>query len=318
MDSSATARGHAPNPSTPPSRAGARIDPDLLRIPVGPAALHVERYGHGGAPVVLVHGFGTSAFLWRAIAPSIAWSGRTAFAVDLMGHGESDRPLEATFGIAPQAEYLDRALTVLRLTSATVVGNDLGAAVALRLAATRPERVDRLVLINPIAFDDVPSRDVRSVQRNTARFALRITRGVLGASHLLTPVLKESVADETHMPPRLVARYLAPFAGSEGVGHLLALARSIQGEDLEEVDPGSIRVPTLIVWGEEDRWVDPRLPERLAAAIPGSRLARLPHAARLVPEEAPEALTELLLDFLREDEPIADGAAPAPAGGEGE
>src|SRR3954453_8361531 len=126
------------------------IDADLLRIPVGPGSMHVERYGHGGAPVVLVHGFGTCAFLWRDIGPEIALANRTAYAVDLFGYGESDRPFDAPFGIAAQSQYLDRALTGLRLPKATVVGVDLGAAVALHLAATRPERVERLVLVNPI------------------------------------------------------------------------------------------------------------------------------------------------------------------------
>ena len=311
-------RPHLAAPAAPAAgpalRAGVSIDPDLLRVPVGPAALHVERYGHGGPPVVLVHGFGTNAFLWRAVAPPIAWSGRTAFAIDLMGYGESDRPLDASFGIAAQAEYLDRALIALRLARAAVVGVDFGGAVALRLAATRPERLERLVVVNPIAFGDVPSRDVRTVQRNTARFALRVTRGVLGAAALLTPVLQQSVADDRRMPPRLVARYLAPFAGSDGVGHLLTLARSIRGEDLDDVDLGIISVPTLIVHGEEDRWVDDRLPERLAGTIAGSRLVRLPRVGRLVPEETPEQLTELLLDFLGSDEAAGREPAPAPAG----
>ena len=70
--------------------------------------MHVERYGHGGAPIVLLHGFGTSSFLWRNIAPEIALANRTAFAVDLFGYGESDRPFDADFGIAAQAESTER------------------------------------------------------------------------------------------------------------------------------------------------------------------------------------------------------------------
>ncbi len=131
--------------------------------------MHVERYGHGGAAVLLVHGFGTCSFLWRSIAPEFALANRTAFAVDLFGYGESDRPFDADFGIAAQAEYLDRALTALRVARATVVGVDLGAAVALRLAATRPERVERMVLVNPIAYDDVPAKDVKNLQKRTGR-----------------------------------------------------------------------------------------------------------------------------------------------------
>ena len=114
--------------------------------------MHVERYGHGGAPVLLVHGFGTCAFLWRNIGPEIVLANRTAFAVDLFGYGESDRPFDAPFGIAAQSEYLDRALTALRLPKATIVGVDLGAAVAMHLAANRPDPVERMVLANPISF----------------------------------------------------------------------------------------------------------------------------------------------------------------------
>ena len=93
-------------------------DADLLRIPVGPGAMHVDRYGHGGTPIVLLHGFGTSCFLWRTVGPALASARHTAYGVDLFGYGESDRPFDAEFGIAAQAEYLDRALTALRVSSA--------------------------------------------------------------------------------------------------------------------------------------------------------------------------------------------------------
>jgi len=120
------------------------IDADLLRIPVGPGAVHVERYGHGGPGIVLLHGFGTSSFVWRMVGPQLALAKRSAFAIDMLGYGESDRPFGEDFGIAAQAEYLDRAMTALRLPRSTLVGIDVGGGVALRLAATRPERVDRL------------------------------------------------------------------------------------------------------------------------------------------------------------------------------
>lgn len=274
------------------------IDADLLRIPVGPGSIHVERYGHGGAPIVLLHGFGTSSFVWRNLAPEIALANRTAFAIDLFGHGESDRPFDADFGIAAQAELVDRALTALRLPKATVIGLDLGGAVALRLAASRPERVDRLLLVNPIALDEVPAGDIKTLQRNTARFAFRASRGILGAAPILGDLLRRSVADGSAMPDKLVARYLAPYVGEEGLNHLLLLARSIDDEDMEDADLGSLPHPTLIVWGDQDPWVGPRFADRLADTIPGSRLVRLPGVGRLVPEEAPDSLLTLMLEFI--------------------
>ena len=73
---------------------------DVLRAPAGPGAVHVERYGHGGTPIVLLHGFGTCTFLWRYVAPLLAEAGHTAYAIDLVGYGESDRPPDADLGIA--------------------------------------------------------------------------------------------------------------------------------------------------------------------------------------------------------------------------
>jgi pimeloyl-ACP methyl ester carboxylesterase len=260
--------------------------------------MHVERYGHGGAPLVLLHGFGTSSFVWRNVAPDIAMANRTAFAIDLFGYGESDRPFDADFGIAAQAEFVDRALTALRLPKATIVGLDLGGAVALRLAATRPERVDRLFLINPIALDEVPASDITSLQRNTARFAFRATRGILGAAPILGEVLRRSVSDESFMPDKLVARYLAPYVGEEGLNHLLLLARSVDDQDMEDAELGTLTQPTLIVWGDQDPWVGPKFADRLCDSIPGSRLLRLPGVGRLVPEEVPDTVVSLLLEFI--------------------
>ena len=259
--------------------------------------MHVERFGHGGAPILLVHGFGTSSFLWRNVAPMIARANRTAFAVDLFGYGESDRPFDADFGIAAQAEYLDHALTALRLARAVVVGVDLGAAVSMRLAATRPERVDRLVLVNPIAGDDVPADDIRTLNRNTGRFALRVSRGVLGAAPLLSDLLSNSVANRDHMPDRLVARYLAPFVGTDGVEHLLSLARAVDEEDMREIDLTMLDVPTLIIWGDQDQFVSSTMADWLAERIPGARVVRMPGVGRLVPEEAPDTLANLVLEF---------------------
>jgi pimeloyl-ACP methyl ester carboxylesterase len=100
------------------------------------------------------------------------------------------------------------------------------------------------------------------------------------------------------MPDKLVARYLAPYVGAEGLNQLLLLARSIDDEDMEDAELSSLPQPTLIVWGDKDPWVEARFPERLADTIPGSRLVRLPGVGRLVPEEDPEALVSLLLEFI--------------------
>jgi pimeloyl-ACP methyl ester carboxylesterase len=152
--------------------------------------------------------------------------------------------------------------------------------------------------VNPIAFDEVPADDIKTLQRNTARFAIRVSRGLLGAAPLVRELLERSVAAPDKMPDRLVARYMAPYVGQEGLNHLLTLARAVDGEDMLDIELGQLDCPTLIVWGDQDRFLSPKMADRLADTIPGSRLVRLPGTGRLVPEEAPETLANMILEFV--------------------
>lgn len=274
-------------------------DPDIFRVPVGPGAMHVERFGYGGTPVVLLHGFGTSAFLWRHVGPMLAVRQCTAFAIDLFGYGESDRPIDADFGVRAQADFLDRALTALQLPTVVVVGMDIGGAVALRLAVDRPERVSKLVLLGTPPLAEIPGAAIRELQRETARYALRLSRGLFGASSLLTPFLEEAVAFPDHMPPALVGRYLAPYLGREGANHLLALAGALEEDDLEDLDVSEVRQPTLVVRGTRDRWCTKAAAEAYADGVPSARYQHVEEVGRLVPEEAPAELAALVSQFCR-------------------
>jgi pimeloyl-ACP methyl ester carboxylesterase len=288
-------------------------DADIFQIPVGPGALHVERYGYGGEPIVLLHGFGTTAFLWRHVGPMLAVRGATAFALDLFGYGESDRPFDADFGLRAQSEYVDAALTALQLSQATVVGMDIGGVVALRLAAERPERVAKLVLVGTPPLDDLPGPEVRELQRDTARYALRLSHGLFGASSLLTPFLEDSVSDLERMPATLVGRYLAPYLGRDGANHLLALAAALEGVELEELDLSTIRREALVIRGTRDRWSSRAVAEEYAERLHGARYEHLDEVGRLVPEEAPAELTKLILDFVRgaaDSEPDTERSEP--------
>ena len=273
-------------------------DPDIFRVPVGPGAMHVERFGYGGTPVVLLHGFGTSAFLWRHVGPMLAVRGCSAFAIDLFGYGESDRPFDADFGVVAQADYLDRALTALQLARLTIVGVDVGGIVALRLAVARPERVERLVLVGTPPLEQLVGEGIRDLQRDTARHALSLSRGLFGASTLLAPFLREGVADEGHMPPLLVGRYLAPYLGRDGANHLLALAGALEPDELEDLSLEAIRRPVLVTRGTRDRWCTKAMAEGFVERLPNARYEPVDEVGHLVPEEAPAELSEMVATFL--------------------
>jgi pimeloyl-ACP methyl ester carboxylesterase len=269
-----------------------------VRIPIGPGAVHVERYGFGDRPVVMIHGFGTSGFLWRGVAPALPLGRVTAFAVDLFGWGESDLALDADYGIGAQADYLDRVLTVLRIAQADVVAIDLGCAVALSLAVRRPARVRSMVLINPGDPDALRGDEFGELQRLAARHLLEASRGVLGAAILLGPILEKSVAKPESMPPALVGRYSAPFVGRDGVRHLMQLERAVNDQALSDVAWEKIAAPVLVVRGEKDSWVAPDVSATIASRLPNAEHRRMAEAARLVPEDSPAALAELLGEWI--------------------
>jgi pimeloyl-ACP methyl ester carboxylesterase len=270
-------------------------DGDVIRVPVGPGALHVERYGFGGGPVVLLHGFGTTAFLWRHVAPALAAAGRTAYVPDLFGYGASDRPFDAGFGIRAQAGYLASALARLGVKDVTLVGNDIGAVIALLLAFERPSYVNRVVLVSPAPVHDLPGADVRMMQRETARHVVRLVAGLFGAQPLVRVLLEHAVTDPAVVSPALLGRYVAPYLGRDGVTHFLTLARALEDDDLSDLDLARVGQAAVVVHGSEDRWCSPEEARRLAGDLPAGATQLVPGAARLVAEEAPEALIRVIL-----------------------
>jgi pimeloyl-ACP methyl ester carboxylesterase len=271
-----------------------------LRIPVNGDTLHVERLGRGGSAVVLVHGFGTNASLWRPVSARLANAGYLVLAPDLLGHGESDRPLDASYDFASQADVLERALSALRIGRAVVVGQDVGAVVGLALASRHPARVARLVMLNPPDLTDLPPAPVRVMQKAASRLALGVSSSRLGAAALISALLTDAIADPAGLPPSALARYLAPWAGPGGVEQLQVLARALEGDHVSLEALSGITTPTLIVRGALDRSVPPTVAVALARALPQATLTTMPTSARVLAEDAPEALTKVLLDWMQD------------------
>jgi pimeloyl-ACP methyl ester carboxylesterase len=270
-----------------------------LHISVGPGVMHVERTGRGGPAVLLLHGFGSCAFLWRAVAPALAAAGFTVLAPDLLGFGESERPAGASYSPAAQAAYLERLLTSLRVGEVQLVGQDLGALVGLLLAAEHPLRTQRLALLEPLDPGDLPGPAIRTLQRTSALAALG-ANALFGVRPLLEPLLSAAVGDPSLMSDRLVARYLAPFVGGDGMGELLQLASAVTLSEEEQRTLSQISAEVLIWSGVEstslpnptERW-DRWLPRARVTPILSSR-----PAGTLVAEDDATALIAALRSWL--------------------
>ena len=235
--------------------------------------------------MLLVHGFTTSTPLWYRVAPILLARGCQVIVPDLLGFGESDRPVGGPYTVAAQARYLERALALLRISQVVAVGQDLGCVVLRQLAQQRPERISALILASPTPLDAAGGPEIDAVRGQTGPALLEISSRPLGVVDLLGPVLRSAVSDSASMPDKLVARFSAPYTGSQGARHLLDLARAV-GEDEDTATGGRSEMSTLRVTGEDDPMV----------AASSASMIRLPGAMRLLPLERPEPLAALIME----------------------
>jgi 2-hydroxymuconate-semialdehyde hydrolase len=152
-------------------------------IDLGGARLYYYAAGSRGAgePIIFLHGFPTSSHLWRDLIPILPDGYRTVV-VDLLGFGRSDRPLGRDVSIPGHAQRVIALMDALRIEYAALVGHDVGGGIAQYLAVHHPTRIARLCLIDSVAFDRWPTRDVR-----IAKASLPLTRH-MPATWILTAV----------------------------------------------------------------------------------------------------------------------------------
>jgi 2-hydroxymuconate-semialdehyde hydrolase len=266
---------------------------EVHRIATAGGELSVAVAG-GGPDVLFLHGFPTSSFLWRHLAPGVWMGGMRALVPDLLGYGASERRDGADLHPRAQAGYVREAIGHLGVDSCAVVGHDVGGAVA-QLLALDEGKAEALVLLDAAAFDAWPIEGVRLLQeatpdQQTAPFAAEVIDLAieLGVSH------RERLTEQVR------AAYRAPFAGDDGARAFFRAARGIDGVGLvgREADLEALAAPALLLWGEDDPYLGVEVGERLQEAMPMSSLAVLPGCSHLLPEDAPETVGPLVTEWL--------------------
>ena len=247
-----------------------------------------------GEPVVLLHGIPTWSFLYQEVIPLLAEE-RRVLVPDLLGYGYSDRRDRFDRSVRAQAAMILRFLDALGIERATIVGHDIGGAVALILVLEHPDRVERLVLSNIVAYDSWPSSSMVSLGDP---FAWR-DRTPAELAEFVAEDLAAGFADQERKED-FERDIVAPYSDEEGKTSLIRNASSLNtNHTMELVDlHEKITVPTLVLWGALDAWQPVSDGERLAQEIPNASLKRIEEAAHWVQQEAPEAFAREILDFL--------------------
>jgi haloalkane dehalogenase len=263
---------------------------------------YVEAGPDDGEPVLLLHGEPSWSFLYRTVMPVLADAGLHAIAVDLVGFGRSDKPAEISdHSYAWHVEWIRAfAFDQLDLRGLTLVGQDWGGLIGLRLVAEHPDRFARVVAANTgLPTGDQPMPDVWLRFRDVVR-----TAPALSVSRLVQS------GCQTKLAPEVLAAYEAPFPDPSYAAAVRAMP------DLVPASPDNpASEANRAAWQQLSRWDKPFLvafsdrdpitggmAPRLKRAIPGA--AGIDHpvitgAGHFLQEDAGGRLGGVIAGFVR-------------------
>jgi pimeloyl-ACP methyl ester carboxylesterase len=287
-----------------------------VEVPGAALAVSGPRDGQpDGLPAALfVHGHGGSREDWRELIGELAGELHCE-AVDLPGFGYSEPPVDGNVTISGQVRAVIGYLEQSGRGPVHLFGNSLGGAVAVRLAAVRPDLVRSLTLISPALPEVPPQRTawpiglmaVPGVPELLLRLQARSGRTAEQAtSDLLTLLYGDTAAVTAERWDRAVAEYRRRAALPYALSVVVGSARGIVSAYTERGDQSlwrqaeQVRAPVLLVYGLRDKLVSYRSARRACAAFRDARLLTLPHAGHVAMMEHPRQVARAVRELLAE------------------
>jgi pimeloyl-ACP methyl ester carboxylesterase len=254
-----------------------------------------------GKPLLLIHGYGAGIWVWEKQIEALSQSYRV-YALDLIGHGYSDRP-KISYTPETYIHFLRDFMDGVGIEKATLIGNSMGGGMAWAMAIRYPERVDRLVLINCVPPDVLHQVKNESFRTLVAIKDIPILPYLVIAArskNSIRWILLECVSNIKLITPEVLNRQYQ-LSKIKGTTRVLYSTFKHAEEALELKDQLSlIYQPTLFVWGERDLIFPPQVGETLHQAITGSKFLRIEKGGHIPMWETPEEVNQAILSFLEE------------------
>jgi pimeloyl-ACP methyl ester carboxylesterase len=258
----------------------------MIRIAVDGLEIVLDDSGVGPT-VVFVHGFPFNRSMWLRQRRRL--SGFRVIAPDLRGFGRT--PPLPPFSMGRYAADLTGLLDRLGIRAAVFCGLSMGGYVLLELLRRDPSRVHGLVLISTKA---TPDDETAKANRNALIDAVRV-RGNDALANALMPKL---LAAETRKERPSVERAVRTMISSGPVPGMIGAIEAMRDrEDTSEI-LSEIRIPCLVIAGEQDPITPASVMEEMATKVAGARFAVIPAAGHLAPIERPREVNRVLGDFL--------------------
>jgi pimeloyl-ACP methyl ester carboxylesterase len=265
-----------------------------------PIELYHETYGDG-APLLCIHGFGASLYSWRNFIEPCAKDNRLIL-IDLKGCGKSPKPNDTKYSTLDHAELLHQFILQHDLRNLTLAGNSLGGALSLLLAIILMEtgelaRLRAIVLIDAGAYKQY----IPFYLRLLSTPILNLPAFVMPSRLIAETVLRKAYYDPNKITEEQIVAYAAPLSEPGARHALLETARQLVPPNFDELVAryNDIKVPTLIIWGRQDKIIPLKVGELLERDIPNSTLKVIDKCGHAPQEEKPEETIPLIRRFLK-------------------
>jgi haloalkane dehalogenase len=278
------------------------FDTSVQTVDTGTARLAVRRFGTGGKPLLLVHGFPLSGFTWRKVLPELS-ARYTCYVPDLPGMGESEWTEATDFSFPGQGHTLKMLVDGLGLERYSVLAQDTGGTFARCLALEDGARIERLALINT----EIPHH--RPPWIPFYQFLMRLP-GTLPAFSLLlrsrTYLRSPMGFGGCFSDLRLIEgdfhrQVVEPLVRSplrrDGMRRYLLGAQWGPVDALEQ-EHARIAMPVRLIWGADDPTFPVERARRMVPQLPDAHLVEIPGARLLVHEEKPAETARAVIEFL--------------------
>lgn len=271
-----------------------------LELHSQPSTLGINFVHRGaGPPVLMIHGLAASLHDWDDLLPAVSATGFSVYAFDLLGHGESAKPKSMAAYTAENAfqhwvQWWEKEAPAQKTI---LVGHSLGGYMALEYALRFPERVSKLVLINPFySLSQIPL-PLRQILRYPIHNTYLIERTPYWLFRLLIDLtnLRWDHKGVSHTIPERVRVQTAQDykRAAPGIYNLPRTIRDLTPDLLQR-----IHVPTLVLWGARDQTLIPRSFDALTRQIPQAKGIAFPHCGHVVHQCHAQQVNDKILEFL--------------------
>jgi pimeloyl-ACP methyl ester carboxylesterase len=275
------------------------------RIPIKTVFVHDQQIAYldvgSGPTVILIHGFGGSMWQWEHQQRALSQHFRTV-TLDLPGSGLSDKP-DIDYLPNQMLDFCIGFMDALQIPHAVLIGNSMGAGLAIGMALTHPTRVDKLVLIGGLpshVMAKLTSRSFRQALETRAPWWVISLGNWLFGGMVTESVLKELVHDHSLLTPAVLERSNRNRRRPGIIKPLMAVRNALPSWETDFAPRlASIRHPTMIIWGEYDRLFPIAVGEELHHRIRGSTFVRIPDAGHMPQWERSNLVNRSLITYIQ-------------------